>query len=67
MTLRSLITSSDAAHSIASPRASMYRFADRADQLTRSAASVLRNIAEGAGRWSVADSANRYKIARGEG
>jgi four helix bundle protein len=35
--------------------------ADRADQLTRA-----RNIAEGAGRWSEADSANRYKIARGE-
>ena len=40
--------------------------ADRADQLTRSAESVVRNIAEGAGRWSEADSANRYKIARGE-
>jgi four helix bundle protein len=40
--------------------------ADRADQLTRSAESVIRNIAEGAGRWSEADSANRYKIARGE-
>ncbi len=40
--------------------------ADRADQLTRAAESVVRNIAEGSGRWSVADSANRYKIARGE-
>ncbi len=40
--------------------------ADRADQLTRAAESVVRNIAEGAGRWSAADSANRYKIARGE-
>lgn len=40
--------------------------ADRADQLVRSAESVVRNIAEGAGRWSNADSANRYKIARGE-
>ena len=40
--------------------------ADRADQLTRAAESVVRNIAEGAGRWSDADSANRYKIARGE-
>lgn len=40
--------------------------ADRADQLTRAAESVVRNIAEGAGRWSNADSANRYKIARGE-
>ena len=40
--------------------------ADRADQLTRAAESVVRNIAEAAGRWSEADSANRYKIARGE-
>jgi four helix bundle protein len=40
--------------------------ADRADQLTRAAESVIRNIAEGAGRRSEADSANRYKIARGE-
>ena len=40
--------------------------ADRADQLTRAAESVIRNIAEGAGRWSEADSSNRYKIARGE-
>src|SRR5262245_2557728 len=38
--------------------------ADRADQLTRSAESVVRNIAEGAGRWSEADSAKHYKIAR---
>ena len=40
--------------------------ADRADQLTRAAESVVRNIAEGAGRWSEADSAKHYKIARGE-
>jgi four helix bundle protein len=40
--------------------------ADRADQLMRSAESVVRNIAEGAGRWSEADSASRYKIALGE-
>ena len=40
--------------------------ADRADQLSRAAESVVLNIAEGAGRWSQADSANRYKIARGE-
>ena len=40
--------------------------ADRAGQLSRSAESVVRNIAEGAGRWTVADSANRYTIARGE-
>ncbi len=38
----------------------------RADPLTRAAESVVRNIAEGAGRWSEADMANRYKIARGE-
>jgi four helix bundle protein len=37
-----------------------------ADQLVRAAESVLRNIAEGAGRWSEADSAKHYKIARGE-
>ena len=40
--------------------------AERADQLVRAAESVLRNIAEGAGRWSDADSAKHYKIARGE-
>jgi four helix bundle protein len=40
--------------------------AERADQLTRSAESVVRNIAEGAGRWSRADAGSRYKIARGE-
>ena len=38
----------------------------RADQLTRAAESVVRNIAEGAGRWSPADISNHYKIARGE-
>jgi four helix bundle protein len=40
--------------------------ADRADQLTRAAECVVRNLAEAAGRWSEADRANRYKIARGE-
>ena len=40
--------------------------AARADQLVRAAESVVRNIAEGAGRWSEADSAKHYKIARGE-
>lgn len=40
--------------------------ADRADQLIRAAESVVRNIAEGAGRWSEGDSARHYKIARGE-
>ena len=40
--------------------------ADRMEQLVRSAESVVRNIAEGAGRWSEADSRSRYKVARGE-
>ena len=40
--------------------------AARADPLIRAAESVVRDIAEGAGRWSEADTANRYKIARGE-
>lgn len=39
--------------------------ADRSDQLVRAAESVVRNIAEGAGRWSEADCAKHYKIARG--
>ena len=40
--------------------------AERCDQLVRAAESVVRNIAEGAGRWSEADSSKHYKIARGE-
>ena len=36
------------------------------DQLVRVAEAVIRNIAEGAGRWSPADSARHDKIARGE-
>ena len=40
--------------------------AARADQFERSAESVVRNNGEGAGRWSEADSAKHYKIARGE-
>ncbi len=40
--------------------------AERADQLVRAAESVIRNIAEGSGRWSDADRAKHYKIARGE-
>lgn len=40
--------------------------AERADQLIRAAESIVRNIAEGAGRWSGADAARAYKIARGE-
>ena len=39
---------------------------ERSDQLVRAAEYVVRNIAEGAGRWSDADSAKHYKIARGE-
>jgi four helix bundle protein len=39
---------------------------ERADQLMRAAEAVLRNIAEGAGRWSRADMSKHYKIARGE-
>jgi len=39
---------------------------DRADQLVRAAESVVRNIAEAAGRWSEADSSKHDKIARGE-
>jgi four helix bundle protein len=40
--------------------------ADRSDQLVRAAESVVRNIAEGAGRFTAADGAKHYKIARGE-
>jgi four helix bundle protein len=40
--------------------------ANRADQLVRAAESVVRNIAEGSGRWSRADASKHYKIARGE-
>jgi four helix bundle protein len=39
---------------------------DDADQLTRAAKSIMRNIAEGAGRWGRADKAKHYSIARGE-
>jgi len=41
-------------------------FAEDADQLRRAAKSVVRNIAEGAGRWTAADKAKHYSIARGE-
>lgn len=40
--------------------------AERSDQLVRAAESVVRNIAEAAGRWSEADTAKHYEIARGE-
>jgi four helix bundle protein len=41
-------------------------FADDADQIKRSSKAIVRNIAEGAGRWSAADKAKHYAIARGE-
>jgi len=40
--------------------------AERADQLIRAAESVVRNIAEGAGRWTPRDSGKHCRIARGE-
>jgi four helix bundle protein len=40
--------------------------AERTDQLVRAAEAIIRNIAEGSGRWTAADSAKHYKIARGE-
>jgi four helix bundle protein len=40
--------------------------AERADQLIRAAESIVRNIAEGAGRCSHQDSTKHYKIPRGE-
>ena len=40
--------------------------ADDADQLRRSAKSIARNIAEGAGRASPQDKAHKYTVARGE-
>ena len=40
--------------------------AERGDQLIRAAESVVRNIAEGAGRWSDGDASKHYRIARGE-
>jgi len=36
---------------------------DRTDQLARTADSVVRSIAEGAGRWSEADSSKHDKPA----
>ena len=39
---------------------------ERSDQLIRAAEAVVRNIAEGAGRWSRVDMSKHYKIARGE-
>jgi len=41
-------------------------YADMKDQMRRSAAATVRHIAEGAGRWSAKDKANRYVIALSE-
>lgn len=35
------------------------------DNLDRAARSISRNIAEGAGKWAVADKINFYRIAKG--
>jgi four helix bundle protein len=40
--------------------------ADTKDQVRRAASATLRNITEGANRWSPRDKAARYVIARGE-
>lgn len=40
---------------------------ESAENLGRAARSVTRNIAEGGGKWSPADKANFYHIARGSG
>ena len=42
------------------------RDADQRQQARKSAKSAARNVAEGAGRWSRADKARVYAIARGE-
>jgi four helix bundle protein len=39
--------------------------ADSKDQLKRAAKSITRNIAEGSGKWTLADKAHYYHIARG--
>lgn len=45
------------------PKEEMYGLAS---QLKRSSSGVVANIAEGFGRYTYADKANRYTIARGE-
>lgn len=42
------------------------RDAEQRQQARKSAKSAARNLAEGAGRWSRADKARVYAIARGE-
>ena len=41
-------------------------FRSDVDQLRRATSSVVRNIAEGAGRWTGPDKAARFTVARGE-
>ena len=41
-------------------------FGDEARQINKAAASVVRNIAEGASRWCGGDKAHKYEIASGE-
>lgn len=40
--------------------------ADLKDQVRRAASSTMRNIAEGANRWTPKDKCSRFVIARGE-
>jgi four helix bundle protein len=40
--------------------------ADLKDQVRRSASAVVRNLAEGANRWTPRDKVARFQIARGE-
>jgi four helix bundle protein len=39
-------------------------FAKSKDNLRRAAQSIMRNIAEGAGKWKIADKTHYYHIAR---
>lgn len=41
--------------------------AESADNVRRATKSIGRNIAEGAGKWLLADKINFYQIARGSG
>jgi four helix bundle protein len=41
-------------------------FGDEARQINNAAASVVRNICEGAGRWQKAEKAHKFEIAAGE-
>ncbi len=41
-------------------------FGDESRQINNAAASVVRNICEGAGRWKPADKIYRFEIANGE-